>query len=56
MNVPLAEAEVPFDPVFEMADINGEFDRADVVIILGANDEVNPAAQVKGSAVYGRRA
>ena len=53
MNVLLAEAEVPYDQVFEMEDINGEFGQADVVIILGANDVVNPAAHIKGSAIYG---
>ncbi len=53
MNVLLAEAEVPYDQVFEMAEINGEFGQADVAIILGANDVVNPAAQTKGSPIYG---
>jgi NAD(P) transhydrogenase subunit beta len=53
MNVLLAEAEVPYEQVFEMEDINGEFGQADVAIILGANDVVNPAALVKGSAIYG---
>ncbi len=53
MNVLLAEAEVPYDQVFEMDDINGEFAQADVAIILGANDVVNPAALIKGSAIYG---
>jgi NAD(P) transhydrogenase subunit beta len=53
MNVLLAEAEVPYDQVFEMEDINGEFGQVDVAIVLGANDVVNPAALVKGSAIYG---
>ncbi len=53
MNVLLAEAEVPYDQVYEMEDINGEFGQVDVAIILGANDVVNPAAHVKGSAIYG---
>jgi NAD(P) transhydrogenase subunit beta len=53
MNVLLAEAEVPYDQVFEMDDINPEFQQTDVVVILGANDVVNPAAMVKGSAIYG---
>jgi len=53
MNVLLAEAEVPYDQVFEMEDINGEFGQADVAIVLGANDVVNPAALTKGSAIYG---
>jgi NAD(P) transhydrogenase subunit beta len=53
MNVLLAEAEVPYDQVHEMEDINGEFGQVDVAIILGANDVVNPAAHIKGSAIYG---
>ncbi len=45
MNVLLAEAEVPYDQVYEMDDINGEFGQVDVVLVLGANDVVNPAAK-----------
>jgi NAD(P) transhydrogenase subunit beta len=45
MNVLLAEAEVPYDLVYEMDDINSEFGQTDVVLVLGANDVVNPAAK-----------
>jgi NAD(P) transhydrogenase subunit beta len=53
MNVLPAKAEVPYDQGFEMEDINGEFGQADVAIILGAHDVVNPAALIEGSAIYG---
>ncbi|WP_301117396.1 NAD(P)(+) transhydrogenase (Re/Si-specific) subunit beta [Pusillimonas sp. (ex Stolz et al. 2005)] len=45
MNVLLAEAEVSYEQVFEMDEINGEFSQADVVLVLGANDVVNPSAK-----------
>jgi NAD(P) transhydrogenase subunit beta len=53
MNVLLAEAEVPYDQVAEMEDINGEFGQTDVVLVLGANDVVNPAAKDPKSSIAG---
>jgi NAD(P) transhydrogenase subunit beta len=54
MNVLLAEAEVPYDALKEMDDINGEFSRTDVVLVIGANDVTNPAAREDASSpIYG---
>ena len=53
MNVLLAEADVPYEQVVEMDDINSEFGQTDVVLVIGANDVVNPAAKTPGSAIYG---
>src|SRR6266567_3006792 len=53
MNVLLAEAEVPYDQVFEMDDINNELGTTDVVLVLGANDVVNPLAHTPGSPIHG---
>jgi proton-translocating NAD(P)+ transhydrogenase subunit beta len=54
MNVLLAEADVPYDRLVEMDEINSEFPRTDVVLVIGTNDVVNPAARHDtGSPIYG---
>jgi len=54
MNVLLAEADIPYPQLFDMDDINPEFERTDVALIIGANDVVNPAARdQKNSPIYG---
>ncbi|HXU46818.1 MAG TPA: NAD(P)(+) transhydrogenase (Re/Si-specific) subunit beta, partial [Thermoanaerobaculia bacterium] len=54
MNVLLAEANIPYDQIFDIDEINDEFARTDAVLVVGANDVVNPAAKNNpGSAIYG---
>jgi H+-translocating NAD(P) transhydrogenase subunit beta len=54
MNVLLAEAQVPYEQLVEMDDINGDFKHTDVVLVVGANDVVNPAAKTSpGAPIYG---
>jgi NAD(P) transhydrogenase subunit beta len=53
MNVLLAEAKVPYDIVMEMDEINEDFASTDVVLVIGANDTVNPAAKEPGSPIAG---
>ncbi|MEK9771138.1 MAG: NAD(P)(+) transhydrogenase (Re/Si-specific) subunit beta, partial [Nitrosomonadales bacterium] len=53
MNVLLAEADVPYEAVEEMEEINSEFSQTDLVYVVGANDVVNPAAKTPGSPIFG---
>jgi len=53
MNVLLAEAGVAYEKLYDLEDINPEFPQADVAVVIGANDVVNPAARRKGSPLYG---
>jgi NAD(P) transhydrogenase subunit beta len=53
MNVLLAEANVPYEDLLEMDEANSELQTADVALVVGANDTVNPAAGEPGSPIYG---
>ena len=54
MNVLLAEAEVPYEQLYEMDNINSDFSRADIALVVGANDVTNPSARTeKNSPIYG---
>ncbi|HEU5358902.1 MAG TPA: NAD(P)(+) transhydrogenase (Re/Si-specific) subunit beta [Gemmatimonadales bacterium] len=54
MNVLLAEANIPYDRLYDMEEINGQFEQADVALVIGANDVVNPAARSdRSSPIYG---
>jgi NAD(P) transhydrogenase subunit beta len=53
MNVLLAEADVPYESLYDLDDINSMFGETDVALVVGANDVVNPAARVEGSSIYG---